>query len=136
MFQKGHQTRKGQKNPNAGRKPKLSTDIRAELQGKPERVRDLLIKLYEAGMNGNTDAAKFYIEMVLGKARQPIDQTVKGIILTPNDYDSLARQLIEYERLLPRDTVTPDVNMADMPRLIEGEQRQQSQPGKDTDKIE
>lgn len=86
----------------SGRRPYKTTDIRNELQGKPERVRDLLLKLYDAGMQGSIDAAKFYVTMVLGQPKQQIDQNVKSMVLnmSANDYDSMARQLITHQNKL------------------------------------
>jgi hypothetical protein len=100
----------------SGRKPKRSTDIKLELLEKPERTRDLLNKCYDLGMQGNIRAIEIYTSYVLGKPKQEIDQTVKAAIFTftSNDYDSMARTLLDHVPLLD-----PNPPMGNGVRLIE-----------------
>lgn len=87
-FQKGHTINKG-KNNRGGRKPKRAEDIRHELNCHPERVKELLEMVYQQAIKEKSiSAATYYIDQVIGKAKQSVDANVKALVatITPDEY--------------------------------------------------
>ena len=89
MFKKGHKINEGHSHPNSGRKPKRATDIRNQLNSHPERAHQLLEMIYqEAIEKHNIPAAQYYIDQVIGKAKQSVDANVKALVavMSPDEY--------------------------------------------------
>lgn len=68
-----------------GPKPKIKTQLDAELKANPKRILDLMKKLYDRGMNGDIPAAVYYINRVMGMPTAKIDANVKQFNFTPDD---------------------------------------------------
>ena len=125
MFKKGHKINEGHSHPNSGRKPKRATDIRNQLNSHPERAHQLLEMIYqEAIEKHNIPAAQYYIDQVIGKAKQSVDANVKALVavMSPDEYalrQLERKQLKQIEsslinNYLPTilrddDTATPDI---------------------------
>ena len=101
MFKQGHTINQG-RHSKGGRKPKRSTDIRVQLEKYPNRVWDCLDIVYrEATTNHSIDAAKYYVDQVIGRARQSIDNRTSITLLpTPDDYALARVTLLEQGTML------------------------------------
>jgi len=101
MFKQGHTINKGRPS-KGGRKPKRSTDIRLQLEKHPDRVWECLDIVYqEATTNHSIDAAKYYVDQVIGRARQSIDNRTSITLLpTPDDYALARVTLLEQGTML------------------------------------
>jgi hypothetical protein len=124
-FQKGNKINQGRSNANAGRKPQRATDIRNQLNSHPERAHQLLEMIYqEAITKHNIPAAQYYIDQVIGKAKQSVDANVKALVavMSPDEYalrQLERKQLKQIESSLINDylptilrddkTATPDI---------------------------
>ena len=115
MFKQGHTINQGRPS-KGGRKPKRSTDIRKQLELHPKRVWDCLDIVYqEATTNHSIDAAKYYVDQVIGRARQSIDNRTSITLLpTPDDY-ALARVT-----LLEQGTMLEGLGEGDSPLRVGG----------------
>lgn len=101
MFKQGHTINQGRPS-KGGRKPKRSTDIRKQLELHPDRVWECLDIVYqEATTNHSIDAAKYYVDQVIGRARQSIDNRTSITLLpTPDDYALARVTLLEQGTML------------------------------------
>ena len=88
-FEKGNKLGKG-------RPKKIKAQVKDWIEAHPYAVAELMQVLYEQGIDGDAEAAKYIIDRVKGRPKQAIDQTVRGqILITPDMRALAARELIE-----------------------------------------
>ncbi len=64
--------------PGPGRPKKKSTQVKDWIQAHPYAVSELMQALYEAGVEGDTESAKYVIDRIKGKPTAHTDITTDG----------------------------------------------------------
>jgi len=88
-FQPGNKLSPGGPRPNSGRPKSRKTQLKDFETAYPNAYYDLMIILYENGIKGISEDAKYVIDRLKGKPKAVIDQRNLNIDFTPDDYANL-----------------------------------------------
>jgi hypothetical protein len=82
VFKPGDKPRLGHKNPNAGRKPSLKTQVKRFKERHPDAYDDLMEVLYAKGMQGESEDAKYVCNRLQGmpSAKVGLDEDTMKLI--------------------------------------------------------
>ena len=88
--------RRGGKREGAGRPPKLKTQVKDFIKEYPQAVEELMVTLYELGIKGDIEAAKYVIDRIKGKPKATLG-------IAEEDRDLLkAATVVEFFKLMDR----------------------------------
>ena len=88
-FQPGNKLSPGGPRPNSGRPKSRKTQLKDFETAYPNAYYDLMIILYENGIKGISEDAKYVIDRLKGKPKTIVDQRNLNIDFTPDDYANL-----------------------------------------------
>lgn len=88
-FQKGHKFGKG-------RPKKIQTQVKDWAKEHPYAVAELMQALYDKGIQGDAESAKYVIDRIKGKPKQQTDIDIKGqVLITPDMRVLAAKEMLE-----------------------------------------